>query len=367
MERVLILGGREIVIGALGQPIDRAFDRLHEAYLGNTSLAWDEFTSAALEYFDHNPNPPAAHDAFFNNFTIVWRFLADSGRLDEAEHIWERALEPAYEWEKTHPGQHLHKGTPYYFWAMTALSRGDIDRGYLLAHQSVEEDVRSSGQAKPDTPGFALVTLNYGKVDQAFRQWVIDQAAFLNNAIANYNAEHARALRVEDIKPRFFDVTPDLDTVFLFTYTLARLIKIGLSKRITKNGFAGQLEVNLLFDLTLVIDSAIKAKNTGQWQFINHSAYLLKASGHTLTVQQLRDINDQFQTNFDKTTMSALVGTLSVGTSVLDRMHCDVALAYGIRNRGAHNVQTASTIWQHFPAITVSLLRVLFSTIDHLY
>ena len=367
MQRVLIIGGREIIIGALGQPMDRAFERLHEAYVGNSSLPWDEFTSAALQYFDSNPTTPAAHDAFFNNFTVVWRSLVDSGRLDEAEHVWDRALEPAYEWERTHPGQKLHKGTPYYFWAMTALSRGDIDRGYLLVHQSVEEDIRSSGQAKPDTPGFALVSLNYAKVDQAYRQWVLDQAGFLNGAIANYNAEHSRTFRMEDIKSRFIDIVPNLDTVFLLTYTLARIMRIGLSKRIVKNGFAGQLEINLLFDLTLVIDSAIKAKNTGQWQFVQHSVHLLRVNGHTLTLQHLVDINSQFQTNFDSTALSALNNTLKVGATALDRVQCDVALAYGIRNRGAHNVETAAMVWQHFPAVTAALFRVLFSAIDYLY
>lgn len=201
MQRVLTIGGREIVIGALGEPIDRFFDRLHEAYFGNsTSLAWDEFTSASLQYFDQNPMTPAAHDAFFNNFTVVWRTLVESARLDEAEHVWEHALEVAYEWERRHPGQQLHKGTPYYFWATTALSRGDLDRGYLLAHQSVEEDIRSSGQptqTKPDTPGFALVSLNYAKVDQAYRQWVLEQAVFLNNCTSEAETHRDPPLKLD--------------------------------------------------------------------------------------------------------------------------------------------------------------------------
>src|SRR5258708_8199686 len=93
--RTLIIGGREIVIGALGQPMDHAFDRLHAAYFGNVPLPWEEFTAAALQYFETNAGAPTAHDAYFTAFTVIWQSIMDAGRLDHAEHVWKRALEPA--------------------------------------------------------------------------------------------------------------------------------------------------------------------------------------------------------------------------------------------------------------------------------
>jgi hypothetical protein len=367
--RTLIVGGREIVIGALGQPMDQAFDRLHAAYFGNALLPWEVFAAAALQYFDTNAGSTTAQDAYFNAFTVIWGSILDAGRLDHAEHVWKRALEPAQCWEQAHPGQRIHKGTPYYFWAMTALLRGDLDRGYLLMHQAFEEDILTTGQQTPDTPGYAFVSLNYNKVEQAFRQWVVEQAAFFSDLITNYATTNQRAFTIEDVKRRFIDTPPSVDTVFLLTYTIARLRKIAdLPGHVTSNPFAGQLQLNLLFDITLVIDTAIENKNQTQWQFIDHAEHLLTAAGQRLTNQQLRDINAQFKSSFDAALQSALDGTFTVQpNTTLARLQCDVALAYGLRNRGAHNLATAVAVRNNFLAVQQALFRVLCATIDYLY
>jgi hypothetical protein len=347
---------------------EHGFDRLHAAFLGNTPLPWEEFTAAALQYLDTNAGTSTAHDAYFANFTVVWRSIVGTGDLQHAEHIWKRALEPAQQWEQALQGQRLHKGTPYYFWAMTALLRGDTDHGYLLMRQSVDEDIRTSGQRTPDTPGYALVSLNYNKVDQAFREWVVDQATFFNDLVRNYAATHQRNLTIEDVKNRFIDVTPSVETVFLLTYTLARLMKIvRLPDHATRNAFAGQLEINLLFDVTLVIDAAIKAKNPAQWKFIHHAEHLLTAAGYPLTNQQLGEINGQFERDFNAALQAVVDGTLTLPpNTILNRLQSDVALAYGLRNRGAHKIETAPTIWNRFQAVQRALFRVLCATIDPL-
>lgn len=369
MQRTLVISGREFSIAALGSPIDQAFDQLHAAYLGNATLAWDKFTTAALRYFDDNPTVATAHDSYFSNFTIIWQSLIAAGRLHEAEHVWELALQPAQHWEQSHPGRRLHKGTPYYFWAMTALLRGDTDHGYLLIHQSLDEDIRTSRQQMPKTPGFALVSLNFEEVNQAFRQWVLQQAEFLNDLIANYSNTYQRVLTIKDVRRRFFEAPPTLDAIFLLTYTIARLRKITiLPDYAVNNAFAGQLQINLLFDVTLVIDAAIRAKNPKQWKFIHHAEELLKAAGHPLTYQQLTEINGQFESSFDAALRGALTGTLIVQQNIaLDRLQCDVALAYGLRNYGAHRVSSTPTMWQDFSSVQQALFRVLWATIDYLY
>ncbi len=252
---------------------------------------------------------------------------------------------------------------------MTALLRGDLDHGYLLMHQGVEEDIRTSGQQTPDTPGYAFVTLNFNKIQQAFRQWVVEQAAFFNDLITNHATTYHRALTIEDVKRRFIDIPSSLETVFLLTYTIDRLRKIArLPDHATSSPFAGQLQLNLLFDVTLVIDTAIKMKNAHQWQFIHHAEHLLLRGGHQLTNQQLGAINSQFENNFDGTLQTALDGTLVVApNTTLDRLQCDVALAYGLRNRGAHNLETALTIRNRFRDVQQALFHVLFATIDYLY
>ena len=376
MERELILGGRVYILGSLGQPMDQAFDRLHAAHFGGAALPWEEFEAAAAQYFTENPDAPGAHDGYFNNFTHIWQSALGSGNFEVAEHIWRRALQPALAWERAQQGRLLHKGTPYYFWAMTALLRGDTDHGYLLIHQAVGEDARTHRERTPDTPGYALVTLNYKRVDQAFREWVVAQARFFSALIANYGAIYGSPLTFDDVKRRFIDRPPDVETIFLLTYTLARLRKIAaLPAHATNNAFAGQVQLNLFFDVTLVIETAIRAQNPtlrrpngSALTFIDQAEHLLLQSGHALTNAQLREINGQFNSNFEATLQLARVGALVLqdGT-ILDRFQADVALTYGIRNHGAHNTGTAPTIWNNFPDLQQILFRTLCATVEHLY
>jgi len=195
-----IIGGRTINIASLDQPLDQAFISLHAAYFGNQALDWADFDAAARKFFDANPKPSILHNAYFDNFTIIWSNFLASGNFDEAEHIWDMALAPVLRWERDNPQERIHKGTAYYFWSMTALQRGDLDKGYALAHQAVEEDVLTTGQPVPDTPALALATLNFAKADQAFRDWVVRQARFLNDLQNYYSSVYSRQLTLEDFR-----------------------------------------------------------------------------------------------------------------------------------------------------------------------
>ena len=254
-------------------------------------MPWDEFAGVAMKFFDESAGDTVAHDWYFGNFGGIWLDVMETGAFSRGESVWEQALRVATQWEQAHPSQALHKGTGYYFWAMTALLKGVIDRGYLLIHQAVVEDARRSGQPTPDTPAYALVSLNYEKVDQAFRQWVIEQAAFFDGHVENYATTYSRQFTIDDVKRRFLDAPPDIEIVFLLTYTIARLKKLlEMPEHAINNPFAGQLQINLLFDLTLVIDNSIKSRSRSGASFIDHAEDLLDAAGSPLSNDHLRTL-----------------------------------------------------------------------------
>lgn len=222
----------------------------------------------------------------------------------------------------------------------------------------------------PDTPGLALVTLNDDRLNQAFRSWVLGQAGFLDqDLIPNYEAMHQRSLSLLQVKQRFLHAPPDVETIFLLAYTLARLMWIeGRPSHTTKNRFAGQLLLSILFDTTLVIDAAISAKNPSTWRFSQHVERLLTVAGHRLTQVQLGRIKSQFDGDFEATVQSALDGTLTPEPpTVLTRLQCDAALTYCLRNWRAHNVGSASVIWMRSSEIYRAVFRTLLATIGHLY
>ena len=365
----LIVSGRTIHLNSLNPQLDHEFQGLYAAYFGSQATSWSSFEVAAHQFFASTPPPSSRHNEFFNNFTVLWNSHLAGGNFEEAESVWEMALGTALSWEQANSPTLIHKGTAYYFWGVTAILRGDLDKGYALMHQAVEEDIRTSGQAAPDTPAYALVSLNFGKVDQAFRQWVLQQMRFLDGLQNQYSSIYNRQFRLEDLKNKFLLAPPSTDIVFLFSYAVARLLRLGeIPKHALQSDFAGQLEMNILFDLTLVIDGAIKAKNPTKWRFAEHAKFLSRKAGSPLNLNQLRVINRDFNTDFDKTLLSMIQGKYKLPNgTILDKTQLDISIAYGLRNRAAHNTASSPIIWQHYSGMERVLLNVVFMTIDFLY
>ena len=133
-----------------------------------------------------------------------------------------------------------------------------------------------------------------------------------------------------------------------------------------RNPFVGQAQLNLLFDLLLVIDTAIKEKNSTARNFFS-CAITSRSRRSSTHSGALAEVNHQFNDNFEATLGAALDGTLTFQSLILDRLQCDVALAYGLRNRGAHNIETVPTIWNDFDPVQNTVFRTLCATIDFLY
>jgi len=365
----LIISGRTIQVNSLNPQLDKEFLNLYAAYFGNQGTNWSTFETAAHQFFSATPPPSKKHNEFFNNFTVLWNNHLAARNFEEAESIWEMALGTALSWEKSNSPSLIHKGTAYYFWGVTAILRGDLDKGYALMHQAVEEDIRTTGQAAPDTPAYALVSLNFGKVDQAFRQWVLLQARFLDGLQNQYSLVYKRQFRLEDFKNKFLLTPPSTDIVFLFSYAIARLLRLGdIPTHALQNDFAGQLQMNILFDLTLVIDGAIKAKNPGKWRFVEHAKFLSKRAKSPLNLNHLRAANGDFIKDFDKTLLSMLQGKYKLAKGpALNKTQLDILITYGLRNRAAHDAASSPVIWNHYGGIERVLLNVVFMTVDYLY
>ena len=297
-----VMGGRVIEIESIDAALDDVFVDLHASYLGRDAFTLTRLEQTSAPFFASTSGRADLHDKYFNNFTVIWQNLLSAGNYDEAERVWDLALTPALAWEAANPGKFIHKGTAYYFWAMTAVLRGDLDKGYVLMHRGVKEDIRTTGQQIPDTPGYAFASLNFGKVGQAFLAWVLDQARYLDKRLTNYRAVYGRALTLNEFKARFLQGPPNADVTFLFAHTVARLMKLSaVPKDTLQTQFAAQIEANLLFDIALVIDAAIRAKNPTKGTFIDNAGHISVAAGAPLTIKQLQEINTAFVTGFDNT------------------------------------------------------------------
>lgn len=364
-----IISGHTYSIGSLDSPMDQAFVDLHAAYFSNQPLHWEKFKEQALAFFDQNYNNFKATEVFFQNFTIIWGRYRNDGLWDQAEKVWELALESAIEWEEKNKGKRIHKGGPYYFWGMTAIQRGDIDRGYSLMHQALEEDILTHQKPNPDTPSLAFASLNYQKVDQAFRQWVLLEAQYLSAQITSYCTNHGRTFTLDDFQRKYLQVPPSSDVIYSLAYTIARLIRISnLPNYLLASSFAGQLLQNLLFDLVQVVDVTIAEKNKPKWQMIDHINFLSRKASQTITITKLKEANSQLQTDFEKTIGEIIAGTFRFrdGT-IINPLQADLLVVYGLRNRGAHDLSSSSIIWKEFNRIQAAVFSALFLGVELLY
>jgi hypothetical protein len=364
-----IMSGQFFSLAALSPSMDEAFQRLHAAFLSSATYDPREFAGEAAHFFDCCPRDLTKHDTFFNNFTLIWRRLVSSGNLQSAEQIWELAVAVAKSWEASRPNARIHKGTPYYFWGMTSILRGDLDRGYAFMHQAVEEDVTAHNTQFPDTPAFAFATLNSQKIDQAFRSWVLQKARLVIALLKQYCSATCRTFDLDHFQQKFLFHPPNRDTAFLFAYVLGRLVKLNdIPDYAKRNGFTSQIELNLLFDLSLVIDAAIAPRDSTHWKFIDFASFLCVRCQINLTKRQLIEANSAFKREFAGA-INAVVGntfTFADGSKP-DPLASDIILAYGIRNFGAHHIQSIATVRQQFAQLLQSLFNMLFLTADHLY
>lgn len=369
----LIISGRVFEINCLDPLLDREFTHLYGSYLGQETMNWSDFEHAVLKFFSDNSGRSLyeRHEAYFTNFTKIWNRFLNIGNYDEAERLWDLALSPALSWENSNPGKPIHKGTPYYFWGMTAILRGDIDKGYALMHRAVQEDIMTTGLSAPRTPAFAFIGIDYANLNQAFYPWIHDQELYLTKRQENYSTLYKRLFTLNDFRQKFLASPPDIDTLSLFAYTIARLMKLSsVPRHILQSEFAAQLEANLLFGIVLITDAVIKHKNPEKWKFIDHAKYLSLKAGKGLTIQQLKYINSAYQqqNNFDNTLASILDGSFKLSDGVgLSGIQSDVAVAYGLRNLSAHTVSAISTIHDRFEDVEQAVFNVLFAAVDYLF
>ena len=122
--------------------------------------------------------------------------------------------------------------------------------------------------------------------------------------------------------------------------------------------------------MTQVIEEALREKQ-GAGLFKNQVEMFLPAIGSTLATGKqspFGTINGDFHTDFDATLGKLLDRKYQVGgTQALTEPERLLAIAYGIRNKGAHHLASSRTIRARFPEVERALLHALFLVVEKLH
>lgn len=389
----LVVAGRVIVINDLGKAMNEAFRQLYSSFLSNQPLNFEEFEKIATEFFNSNHikiqetddltevhRMASRHDQFFSNYGIICQWLLHQRRILDAEYAWEAALKPALTWEKQNPNCRIHKGTAFLFRGGTAINSGNLDKGYLLIHQALEEDKKTHPNARPlpNTPSLVFVTLDYKDPRQPFKVWIEGQVTFIDKLLLEYRNSYGKHLTSDDFRSRFLKGLSEISLIVLFVYTLARFYNLAETPPYAqKSDFAGQLGINLLFDVSLVIDSTIKARNPNYQNDPEYNKYysrqilhLSDRAGLMFRQSHLDTIGTELKTRPFETILKELLDrnfNFGSGSSGFGHAEVDLAISYLLRNYGAHNVSSVQTVWQRFTELRQSLFNVLFLCVETLY
>jgi len=324
-------------------------------------------------YFDKHVRNSDAHNCFFEFAAPSWIKLIEARRFYDAQKLWEELLTLTRQWESQRRSP-VHKGTPFYFWAVTSILTDDLDKGFLLMHQALVEDQRTSGEKNPPTPAHSFVCLDAQNQRQFFKDYVDEAARFLADLMAKYREKNGMSLCFDDFVARFLQNT-DLEEIrFYFVYVLCRTKRFfdTIVPSLTENIIGSLMETGIIFDLCLTVENTIKIKNNIKYSrrltFIKHLGFLATQSKLSLSENELGEINSEFNNDFENALNSLLTGQILPSLNRrLNPIEEDLVISYGFRNLGAHSLESYNIIFENFEEIIERVINSLFFTIEKVY
>lgn len=334
-----------------------------------------DFEQTSSEFLQTHGKDLKQNESFYGGFTRIWGYYIGRYKMiSNAEAIWELALQITQEAEKKTPD--IHKGTPFYFYSVTCILGGELERGFLLMHAAMEEDKRTFGASYTSAPAHAFVTVDYSKADQFFVTEVKELAQFLDNAIHRYDIRHAKPiLTLDQFKKKFLERKgADMqDIIFHFVYTLSRMKHLAseLRKPFAKTDFGSLIEQQILFDLCQVSDCtiaelhSIKRDSTGSNYSFSERIDRLSATVPSLDLdkEKLGKINAHFKKDMSIALQDFIHGGFVMTASKPTKLQNDFAIAYGIRNFAAHNIEHSNVIYNNYEEISQRILNTIFFTV----
>jgi hypothetical protein len=348
----------------LGASMNEQFQKLYNYYFSGKG-----FERSKFDYESHD------QDRYFNNFIPLWQFLLQQGSFFYAEQVWEIAVGTSKKWEEQNQNRKIHKGAGYYFWAVTCILKEDLEKGFLLMHQALEEDRWNVNPTdiQRNTPAYSFVILDYEQQNQYFRKKLLEMAEFVEQRLNNYQTSRNGKLTMAEFKVKFLQNSGLVEQVFLFVSELFHLKKLLSENRqgLTQNVSGSMLLVQSIFTFSLLIDNIIKHKYSNyqdpyKQHFIDLLIFLSGKANLKLDKYKLLEINKMFTRDFHKT-LDDLINSRPIFKAKVQTIEEDIAISYGFRNSAAHEIRDCPYIHGNLNKIVDRLFNVFFLAVEKLY
>jgi len=357
------------------EPIDDEFEKVYLFFQQGKFILDESFKKAFFDFLDkYYPTENwKIHDKLFENFGVFWHIF--DGRniilkpFQNIDVVFDKILSLVHEWEENHQPHKIHKGTPYYFYGMISILKGDIDKGLLLMHQASNEDGNLNRQS---TPSKSFISLDEENQNQFFRAKVVETVSFLDRYISNYATNNSSTFSIDNLRTKFLTKNEFKEESFFFVYCVYKLEKIidKINSKIKENKLASYIETTIIFELCKLSEILLSNKFT-TGKFVNKLNNLLQDARLHLNLRQnhLIILNDERDTNFD-TTILNLVNHSFVHPNFVSShsgIEYDIALTYCLRNYGGHKIEDQITLRENFEKIVQSVFNTIFFIIEKRY
>lgn len=322
-----------------------------------------------LEKFD-DKNKTSLSDDYFENFTAITEKLLETGQYKLTFDLWNRILTFIKEWEKT-SGKSLHKGTPYYFAAVSAILGRDFDSGIISMHLALEEDKLNHADYK-NAPGYWFLTLNDARPTQYFKLFVDGMVSFLRDRLDGQGSEQGKykdhyqgtrngQLTYNRFRQKFLDdINKSEDLKFYFVYSIIRIWHLRINQQLARDEkiISSVIFIQSLGQLLIMIEMLLKMKypkpasHRRPWSFANIFEKLAHDESWEINIKEIQDKRDN---NF-----SSWMDECLNRNSLKE----DFTLAYGLRNFTFHKIESQQKLWQEFTRIFQSMCNCLFKSIE---
>jgi hypothetical protein len=302
-------------------------------------------------------------DDYFTAFSPLWRSWISVAPIT-SEQAWHIALAPVLAVEKE-DGVRFHKGYVYYFLAIDAILRGDTDKGFLYMHFAFEEDQQTHETKYPSTPTTKFLTLSDAP-DQFFRAWVQGRLSLLALLISDSNTRTGRSLSAEAFRQGFLANKDLAESVFLFLFCLVRMERcFGLVQDGQPATFSAQFVENVLFDLCLVIDGILHRLPGVEEKAMFQQCLAALRRDLNLQRREFQQIKTAGENDFAGT-ITGLLGETFPADRPWAGIDSAIAIAYVVRNRGAHTLHDDQVLAQRVGDVRDRILDVLFVSAEQI-
>lgn len=311
-------------------------------------------------------------DSYFNNFSFITEELIKTKQYYRAFELWMEILGFVKKWELVN-GIKLHKGTPYYFCAVSCMLQHDFDTGLLAMSNAVKDD-KENNSCWEAAPAYSFMSMNDQQIEQYFKPFVKKIINFIRKRLdtqpsSDYQHTRSGNLSYSNFRLKLLDnklLSEDIRYYFVYS-----VIRIWHLRRLHKNALGDDIMApiifsNALLDLLLVLDELLKNwdnPSNNRKYIRQHYDKLAREEGWNLVTNL--DVNKKRDLNFEVWITELIDGTYTNTSGVqVQRLEADFILSYGLRNFSAHNIKSQKIMWNNYTKILESIFSSLFKTIE---